>query len=136
MFDDHPGAVFTEALQDVRGGSGRIAHIVQTIKDSHEIVSLSREFLGLGHFESDAIGNAFTLRGFPRTFNRFVVVIESEELGVWKTLAINMVEAPFPHPTSATLAPASSFSFTSLSEGIHELTRLAAYPGRKNFSHP
>lgn len=46
------------------------------------------------------------------------------------------VEAPCPHPTSATLAPASSFDTTPSSAGSHVETRSALYPGRKNFSTP
>ena len=45
--------------------------------------------------------------------------------------AISSVEAPLPQPTSATRAPASSFCSTSASGGIHQLTRLAAYPGKQ-----
>jgi hypothetical protein len=40
--------------------------------------------------------------------------------------AMMMVEAPSPHPTSATLAPARSLSATPSSAGSHALTRLAA----------
>src|SRR5207302_1696629 len=39
-------------------------------------------------------------------------------------LAMMIVDAPRPQPTSATLAPRSSFSFTPSSAGIHALTRL------------
>ena len=50
--------------------------------------------------------------------------------------ASSTLDAPCPQPTSATSAPARSFSSTPSSAGIHAGTRFAAYPGRKNRSQP
>ncbi len=47
--------------------------------------------------------------------------------------AMNRVDAPFPHPMSATCAPASSFYFDIVNAGIHEFTRLPASLDEKTF---
>src|SRR5262249_44352998 len=52
------------------------------IEDGAKIVVLSRELLGLGHLEGDAIGEALGPSGFPSGFDRFVVIVESVEAGV------------------------------------------------------
>ena len=47
-----------------------------------------------------------------------------------------IVDAPYPQPTSATFAPARSFASAPSRAGIHDWTRFAPYPGRKNRSVP
>src|SRR5437588_4926418 len=49
------------------------------------------------------------------------------ELG--KALAINTVDQPWPHPTSATLAPRCNFSTTPSSAGSQLLTKLFVVAG-------
>ena len=50
--------------------------------------------------------------------------------------AIVTTDAPCPHPTSATRAPALSRASTPSSAGIHAVVRWARYPVRKNHSVP
>src|SRR4051812_46914746 len=47
-----------------------------------------------------------------------------------------IVDAPTPHPTSATFAPRSSLAVTPSSAGSHDWIRLPRYPDRKNRSVP
>src|SRR5579862_169993 len=70
----------------MRGCSCGIAHVMQTIKDSHEVVVLAGKLLRAGYAKSDTIGDAATLSGLARCFNRLVVVVESEELRIGECL--------------------------------------------------
>src|ERR1700722_7382604 len=84
--DDHPGAVFGERLKNVLSRTDGIAHIVQAIEDRNEVVSFPGKFLGGGHIEADAIGEAVAFSGCARAFDGLVVIIEAEEMRFGKGL--------------------------------------------------
>src|ERR1700733_2672491 len=84
--DDHPGSIAFQAFADVRGGSYRIAHIVQTIKKCYEVVVLSRITFRLGYFELDSIGDTGILGTLFRGSNGHAVIVKAEKLGIGKGL--------------------------------------------------
>src|ERR1700730_1509725 len=77
--DDHPCAVFAQRFPDVHRRSDWSAHVVQTVEYSHEIIVLPRIFLGFGHLERDSVGDAVMFGSIASCFDRFIVVVESEE---------------------------------------------------------
>ncbi len=62
------------------GGAYRITHVVQAIEDGDEVVVLSRILLGRGLLERNPIGDTCKFGGITGCFDRFIVIIESEEL--------------------------------------------------------
>ena len=45
--DDHPRAVVVQCLTNMSCGSDRIAHVVQTIEERHEVVSFAWKLLSM-----------------------------------------------------------------------------------------
>src|SRR5208283_5152696 len=66
------------------GGADGVAHVMQTIENRDEVVVLSGILLGLGLLEREPIGNPFTLGRITSCLDRFVVIIEAEEVGLGK----------------------------------------------------
>src|SRR5579871_4213 len=76
---DHPGAVLGKRLANVRRRPYRISHIMQAIEDRHKVVVAPWETLCGRHFKCDAVLHAVFPRGFTRSFDRLIVIVESYE---------------------------------------------------------
>src|SRR5581483_4167621 len=77
--DDHPCAVFCQRLAHIRGRADRIAHVVQAVEESYEIVVLAWEFFCLAYLEADAISDSFALRRFACGVDRAGVIVKAIE---------------------------------------------------------
>src|SRR5258708_4063389 len=77
--NDHPHAIPGHGLPDVLSRADRVAHVMQTIEDGHEVVIFAWKVFCAGHLEGNAIGNTVTLGGLTGRFNRLVMVVEAEE---------------------------------------------------------
>ena len=66
----------------MRRGPHWIAHVVQGVEDTDEVVALAREVLRAGHLEADAVADPRALGGALCRLDRRGVVIEADELGV------------------------------------------------------
>src|SRR6202040_3500659 len=56
--DDHPGAIGLQRLPDVRGGADRIAHVVQTIEECHQVKIGFRKILCCSDLEPDVFDHS------------------------------------------------------------------------------
>ena len=73
-----------------------IAHVMQAIEYSYEIIILPREIFGLGHIECNAIRHASTLGGVAGGGNRFVVIVKADILLLWERPCHQQSGSPFP----------------------------------------
>lgn len=78
-FNHHPRAIRRKGLADVSCRSRRIAHIVETIKKSHEIVALARKLLGWRHLKGHPIGHACGFGFLAGSFDRGGMIIKAEK---------------------------------------------------------
>jgi len=74
----------------------------------------------------NALADARIFGALVRSLNRFFVIVEAYKLRIGVRFGLRIVDAPSPHPTSATLAPFFNFSSTPASDGIHALIKFAA----------
>jgi hypothetical protein len=84
--DNHPGAVGLQSRKNVRGGADRIAHVMQTVKASDEIIGSGKILRGC-FFETDAIGEARRMSAFIGFIDRRLMEIETGNLGFLFSLA-------------------------------------------------
>ena len=89
--------------------------------------NLSRKLFGFRNFESDAVRESVALRGFARRFDRFVMVVESEEARIGESLRHQQGGRAFAAADVGHSRARLEFFFDVLrATGIQELTRLAA----------
>src|SRR5580700_1746799 len=81
--DDHPCPIASQGATNVGAGSNRVTHVVQAVKESYKIVVLSRIILCHRYLEFDSISDAGILGALFCRLNRLVVIVESDELGLW-----------------------------------------------------
>ncbi len=81
--DNHPGAIFFQAAVHVRRSPRRVSHVVQAIKKRHQVVVTARIGFRHGQFKHDPVAHAGIFRTLLRSFNGFVVIIESREFRFW-----------------------------------------------------
>ena len=115
--DEHDRAAGPQVLAGVPGGADRVAHVVQAVEEADQVEfarrTRSRWRPGSRRARSPP----------PRAARSRHVAIE----GAWKSnpvktefgyaAAIVTTDAPCPHPTSATRAPALSFGFDAVERG-------------------
>jgi hypothetical protein len=113
----------------MRGGRGqRVAHVVQGVEHRHRVVALAGVGVGRGDLEAAPVAHASLGGRLAGPLDRAVVVVEADEprarVGPGQQDGRGAVAAADVGDPGAHLRP-------GLHPGIHDWTRLAAYPGRK-----
>src|SRR6201987_496566 len=82
-------------------GADRVAHIVQTIEEGHEVQSGSGKILCRADLEDHVVGDAMRSGVLARRLDRTRVKVVADKLRVWKSRATaqNMPPPCPPHPT-------------------------------------
>ena len=107
----------------------RIAHVVQAVEEADQVVGAAVA-LGIGDLERRPARHAGLLGPFPCRRDRGRVEVETLYVGVRAGGASTTAEAPWPQPTSATVAPASSLVRHALEGRDPSLGSSARYPVR------
>src|SRR5271168_3683730 len=67
-------------------GASRVAHIVQTIEEGHEVQSCSGKILCRADLEDHVVGDAMHSGVLARRLDRTQVEVVADELRVWESL--------------------------------------------------
>src|SRR5271169_7014765 len=118
------------------GSSYRIAHVVQAIEDSHEIVVPAWKFLCLRHFEDHAVGYAGASGRLAGRFNRLGMVVESEELRIGECFCHQYGGSPFSAADIAHSSPSLKFLFDRVQGRNPRAHKVGGIAGTKELLTP
>src|ERR1022692_865215 len=77
--DDQPAAAVADHLPDVPCRPERVAHVMQAVEGSHQVIARPGEVLCVGHLEVDPVGNARVRCPLAGQLDRLLVIVGTGE---------------------------------------------------------